>query len=373
MSGPLAGIRVVELAGLGPAPFGAMLLADLGADVVRVDRPDTAEETTPRHAVTERGKRSIALDLKDPQGQTLARRLIDSAAVLIDPFRPGVAERLGLAPAACLASNPGLVYARMTGWGQDGPLAQSAAHDLNYVALAGALHPIGPATGAPAHPLNLLGDYGGGGMLLAFGVVAALFERERSGAGQVLDIAMLDGAATLMAAICGLDAAGEWSHRRGTNWLDGAAHWYGSYRTADGGFVTIGALEPQFYAELLRRLELEHDAWPQWERERWPELRTRMADLFATQPLAHWTERLEGSDACFAPVLRFDEAADHPHVAHRGTYVRHEGVLQPAPAPRFGRTPGAVRRPPPRRDEHRDEILRELGAAAIETATTGVR
>ncbi len=372
MSGPLAGARIVELAGLGPAPFGAMLLADLGADVVRVDRRNGtgAEPVTPHDAVTERGKRSIALDLKDPGDRAVARRLIAAADVLVDPFRPGVMERIGLAPETCLEDNPRLIYARMTGWGQNGPLAASAGHDVNYVALAGALHAIGPADRPPTVPLNLVGDYGGGGMLLAFGVVAALFEREQSGRGQVIDVAMLDGIATLMAVVCQLHAGGAWSHERGSNWLDGAAHWYGSYRAADG-FVTIGALEPQFYAELLERLELDPADWPQWDQARWPELRERMAGVFARRSLQEWTDRLEGTDVCFAPVLRIDQAVEHPHVAQRGTFVRRDGVLQPAPSPRFDRTPGAIRHPPPWSDQHRQEILDELRARETETATTG--
>jgi alpha-methylacyl-CoA racemase len=361
--GPLVGVRVVELGGLGPGPFGGMLLADLGADVVRIDRAPSeggAPTGDPRGAVTERGKRSVALDLKDPADLESARRLIDRADVLIDPYRPGVAERLGLGPDACLARNPRLIFARMTGWGQGGPLASASGHDLNYIALAGALHPMGDPAAPPRPPLNLIGDYGGGGMLLAFGVSAALYERERSGRGQVLDVAMVDGAATLMAALCQLDAQGAWSHERGGNWLDGSAPWYRAYRTADDRFLTVGALEAKFYSLLLQALALDEADWPQWDRERWPALNALLEERFAQRTLGQWRDALEGSDACFAPVLRFDEAGEHPHLAARGTYVRRDGVVQPAPVPRFGRTPGAIQGSPPRPGQHTGEVLAEL-------------
>jgi len=361
--GPLVGVRVIELGGLGPGPFGAMLLADLGADVVRIDRPVDGEPLLPgdpRAAVMDRGKRSIALDLKDPDGLEVARELIAVADVLVDPYRPGVAERLGLGPDACLADNPRLIYARMTGWGQDGPLAAASGHDINYIALAGALHPLGDQDVPPAPPLNLVGDFGGGGMLLGLGVAAALFERERSGQGQVVDVAMLDGVATLLASVCQLDAQGQWSRERGRNWLDGAAPWYGSYRTADGRFVSVGALEAKFYALLLERLGFDAADWPQWDEARWPALRARMEERFAQQTLEEWRVRLEGTDACFAPILRVDEAAAHPHVAARGSYVELDGVLQPAPSPRFARTPGAIQGPPPLPGEHTDQLLAEL-------------
>jgi alpha-methylacyl-CoA racemase len=356
--GPLAGVRVIELGGLGPGPHGTMLLADLGADVVRIDRPGGALlGGDPRADVLARGKRSVALDLKDPAGVETARRLIDDADVLVDPYRPGVAERLGLGPEECLGRNPRLVYARMTGWGQDGPLAGASGHDLNYIALAGALHPMGAPDAPPRPPLNLVGDFGGGGMLLAFGVSAALFERERSGHGQVVDVAMVDGTAALLASLCQLDAQGLWTRERGTNWLDGAAPWYRAYRTSDDRFVTVGALEPQFYALLLSKLELDPEEWPQWDQARWPEQSARLEALFVSRTADEWCALLEGTDVCFAPVLRLDEAASHPHLAARGTYVEQQGMLQPAPAPRFSRTPGAIRRPPPLPGEHTDEIL----------------
>jgi alpha-methylacyl-CoA racemase len=361
--GPLTGVRVVELGGLGPGPFGGMLLTDLGADVIRIDRapaPGGAPAGDPRGAVTERGKRSVTLDLKDPDDLDVASRLIDRADVLIDPYRPGVAERLGLGPDDCLARNPRLIYARMTGWGQSGPLASASGHDLNYIALAGALYPMGDPQAPPPPPLNLVGDYGGGGMLLGFGIACALFERERSGLGQVVDVAMLDGVATLLASLCQLDAQGAWSRDRGTNWLDGAAPWYRAYRTADERFVTVGALEGKFYGLLLERLGLDEHAWPQWDRARWPALHAELERRFAQRTLDEWRADLEGTDACFAPVLRVDEAVDHPHVAARGVYVERDGVLQPSPSPRFHRTPGAIQGPPPQPGEHTDAVLAEV-------------
>jgi alpha-methylacyl-CoA racemase len=364
-AGPLAGLRVVELAGIGPAPYGAMLLADLGADVVRIDRlADAATDPGPEASpdLHARGKRSISLDLKREAHLDVARELIGAADVFLDPYRPGVAERLGLGPDECLERNPRLIYARMTGWGQDGPLSQAAGHDLNYIALAGALHPMGEPGAPPPVPLNLIGDFGGGGMLLAFGVLAALYERERSGLGQVLDVAMVDGVASLLASVCMLDAMGLWSRERGGNWLDGSAPWYRPYRTADGRYVTVGALEPQFYALLLEQAGLDAGEWPEWDTARWPALRERLEAVFATRTLAEWSELLEGTDVCFAPVLRIDEAASHPHLAARGTYVEREGLLQPGPVPRFSRTPGSIRRPPPWPGQHTAEVLAEVGA-----------
>lgn len=363
--GPLTQVRIVELAGIGPGPYGGMLLADLGADVVRIDRAaEVPTDARPAHSpdLHARGKRSIALNLKDAEDLEIARELIDAADVLLDPYRPGVAERLGLGPDECLDRNPGLIYARMTGWGQEGPLSQSAGHDLNYVALVGALHPMGESETPPPVPLNLVGDFGGGGMLLAFGVVAALFERERSGLGQVLDVAMVDGVASLLSSVCMLDAMGLWSRERGGNWLDGSAPWYRAYRTADGRYVTVGALEPQFYALLLQQCGLDAAEWPEWDTARWPALGERLEAVFATRTLAEWSELLEGSDVCFAPALRIDEAAAHPHLAARGTYVERHGLVQPGPVPRFSRTPGAIRRPPPWPGQDTAEVLAEAGA-----------
>jgi alpha-methylacyl-CoA racemase len=368
--GPLAGVRVIELGGLGPGPFAGMLLADLGADLVRIDRPpegDGAQAGDPRAAVMERGKRSVALDLKDPDCLDAARALIDEADVLIDPYRPGVTERLGLAPDTCLERNPRLIYVRITGWGQDGPLAGASGHDLNYIALAGALHPMGRPDAPPQPPLNLVGDYGGGGMLLAFGVACALYERERSGLGQVLDVAMVDGAASLMTIVCQLQAQGSWSPERGQNFLDGASPWYRAYATADDRFVTVAAIEAKFYSLLLERVGLDEGDWPQWDRERWPDMMARLEQLFAQRTLEEWRVQLEGTDACFAPALRVDEAARHPQLVARATYVAPGGVLQPAPAPRFGRTPGAIQGPPPRPGEHTQEVLAELAFRDVPT------
>jgi alpha-methylacyl-CoA racemase len=364
--GPLRGIAVLELAGLGPAQLGGMLLADAGASVIRLDRPGDVPRavTGPSAELLARGRRSIALDLKRAAGRELALDLIAASDVLLDPYRPGVAERLGIGPDVALERNPGLVYARMTGWGQTGPLAHAAGHDINYIALAGALHQIGDAGSPPPVPLNLIGDFGGGGMLLAFAITAALLERHRSGRGQVIDVAMIDGVASLLMSIFQVDAMGDWDHERGANWLQGAAPWYRSYVTADGRHVSVGALEPQFYDLLLRHLGLEPEEWPQWDRERWPALAARLQELFATRPLAAWTAELEGTDVCFAPVLRLDELLEHPHLVARGTYVERGGATQPAPVPRFERTPGAIAGPPPWAGEHTLEILAELEVAS---------
>ena len=349
MAGPLDGLRVIEMVGLGPAPFGAMLLADLGADVVRIDRPRAAGSNVlpedPRFDVMSRGRPCLEVDLKSEAGRARLLDLIAKADVLVEGFRPGTMEKLGLGPDACLALNPRLVYGRMTGWGQDGPLAQAAGHDINYVALTGALHAIGPRDGKPVVPLNYIGDFGGGGMLLAFGVMAALYEVGRSGRGQVVDAAMTDGASLLSAMMYGFKANGWWNNVRGTNMLDGGAHFYGTYRCADGRHVAIGAIEPQFYATLRARCGLDDpDFDPQMDATRWPALSDKLAALFATRTRDAWCELLEGSDACFAPVLDWDEAPNHPHNVARGTFVEVDGVVQPGPAPRFSRTPAATPR-----------------------------
>jgi alpha-methylacyl-CoA racemase len=374
--GPLRGVRVVELAGIGPSQLGVMLLADLGADVVRVDRPAAAghdeDEAVARARLMGRGRRSIAVDLKDPRGVGIVQRLADGADVLVDPFRPGVAERLGLGPDAVLERNPRLVFARMTGWGQEGPLARAAGHDLNFIALAGALEPMGAPGDVPPVPLNLVGDYGGGGMLLAFGIVSALLERERSGRGQVLDVAMVDGVATLLADLHQARALGEWAAARGANFQQGASPWYRAYRAADGGFVTVGPIEPRFYALLLERLGLSADDWPQWDAGRWPALAALLERIFAERTVGEWRELLEGTDACFAPALGLGEAPEHPHLRERGTYVERDGVVQPAPVPRFSRTPGALGAPPPRVGEHTAEVLGELGLDVEELLRDGV-
>jgi len=347
MPGALAGLRVIELAGLGPAPFCAMLLADHGADVVRVERPGAggALGLPLQYDIPARGRRRLALDLREPASVAQVLDLVAHADVLIEGFRPGVMERLGLGPEVCLARCARLVYGRMTGWGQHGPLAQAAGHDINYIALAGALHAIGRAGQAPVPPLNYVGDYGGGAMLLAFGVLAALFEARRSGQGQVVDAAMTDGTALLSAMFHGLKAAGAWAGPPGTNMLDSGAHFYDTYRCADGKYVAVGAIEPQFYAELLQRLGLDPAEFKgQHDARRWPEYKTRLAAVFASRSRDDWCALLEGSDACFAPVLDWDEAPRHPHNVARGTYLELDGVVQPAPAPRLQRTPAT----PPR-------------------------
>lgn len=368
--GPLQGVKVVEIAGIGPGPFCAMMLADMGADVVRVDRAQQVPASMsgdPSLDLLNRGRRSIGVDLKNPDGVETVLRLAERAGALIEGFRPGVAERLGIGPDECLARNPRLVYGRMTGWGQEGPLAHAAGHDLNYVALAGALAHFGRAGAPPAPPLNLVGDFGGGGMFLAFGVVCGILEAARSGQGQVIDAAMVDGAAVLMTMIHGLRHLGMWQDERGTNLLDTGAHFYDAYETADGRWVAVGALEPQFYEELKRLTGLEDDG-DRMDRARWPEYRERLADIFAQKTRDEWAEVLEGTDACFAPVLTMDEAARHPHNATRGTFVEVEGVLQPGPAPRFSRTRPEVQGPPPHPGQHTDDALADWGFTAEEVA-----
>ncbi len=343
--GPLAGLRVVELPGLAPTPFACMMLADLGADVVRVDRPagsPVSGVAPPLSGPLQRGRRSVVLDLKDSAGVRDLLRLARSADVLVEGFRPGVAERLGFGPAVCHELNPRLVYGRLTGWGQDGPLASAAGHDIDYLAVAGALEPIGPADRPPVVPLNYVADFGGGGMLLVAGVLAALHERERSGLGQVVDAAMVDGSALMTVLVRGMHAAGLWPGARGNNVLDGGAPWYATYATADGTFVAVGAIEPSFYAALLDGLGLSAQDLPgQLDRRGWPVLRERFARVFAGRTRAQWQAVFEGTDACVAPVLSPWEAHLHPHNAARGVFVEVDGVQQPAPAPRFSRTPTA--------------------------------
>jgi alpha-methylacyl-CoA racemase len=367
MSGPLAGLKVIEMPAIGPVPFCGMLLADLGADVLRIDRTgevDLGLPVEPKYELLGRGKRSLALDLKDPQAIALVLDLIAKADVLIEGFRPGVMERLGLGPDAAQAKNPKLVYGRMTGWGQQGPMAMAAGHDINYIALTGALHAIGGSGGKPVPPLNLVGDFGGGSLYLAMGVLAALFERQQSGKGQVVDAAMVDGAASLMTLFYGLKGAGMWSDTRGANMLDGGAPWYDTYECADGGFVAIGSIEGKFYAELIRKLGLDPATLPrQHDRKRWPSLRAAIAATFRTKTRDEWCAIMEGSDICFAPVLGLDEAPRHAHMAARQTFVAPEGVTQPAPAPRFSRTPGAIAGKPPLRGEGGDRALADWGVA----------
>lgn len=367
--GPLEGIKIIEIAGIGPGPFAAMMLADMGAEVLRVERPggSTVAHFWPNPAtdLLSRGRRCICIDLKHPDGAALVLDLVQRADALFEGFRPGVMERLGLGPTICLERNPRLVYGRMTGWGQDGPLAHAAGHDINYIALAGALEPIGRRGQPPTPPLNLVGDFGGGGLVLAFGMVCALLECKRSGRGQVVDASIVDGAAALMTVFHGVYQAGFPNTERGTSMLDSGSHFYEAYETADGKYVSIGSFEPQFYAELIRRLSLEGEDLPgQMDQASWPELKNRFAKIFKSKTRQEWCDLLEGTDVCFAPVLSVAEAPHHPHNKARGTFVEVAGVLQPRPAPRFSRTPSEIQRPPARPGEHTEEALRDWGVSA---------
>jgi alpha-methylacyl-CoA racemase len=368
--GPLEGVRVVEIASLAPAPFGCMVLSDLGADVLRVERPESCQPGLPAPVdPLTRGRRSVGLNLKDRAGLDLLLRLIDDADVLVEGFRPGVTERLGFGPEVCAQRNPGLIYARMTGWGQEGPLAPTAGHDIDYIAISGALHPIGRAGERPVPPLNLVGDFGGGGMLLAIGVLAALVERQRSGRGQVVDAAMVDGSALLSSFIYGLRARGAWRDERGVNLLDGGAPFYDTYTAADGKYVAVGALEPQFYAALLSGLGLANAGLPaQMDFSGWPVLRKRFTEVFAQRTRDEWTEIFAGTDACVAPVLSPGEAADHPHNAARAVFAEVGGIAQPQPAPRFERTAADKPEPPTRPGADTDAVLGELGLGEDEIA-----
>jgi alpha-methylacyl-CoA racemase len=363
--GPLAGVRILEIAGIGPGPFAAMVLADMGAEVLRVDRVEKVSPNpsdVPPGDFLGRGRRSIGVNLKNPAGAEALLELVEQADALLEGFRPGVMEQLGLGPEVCLARNPRLVYGRMTGWGQTGPLAHAAGHDINYIALAGTLHGIGRAGERPLPPLNLVGDFGGGGMLLAFGIVAALFERSRSGLGQVVDAAMVDGAALLMTMMHGFRHAGLWRDERGTNLLDTGSHFYDTYETADGKFISVGSIEPQFYAELLRLTGLEGEDLPrQMDRSAWGSLARRLTEIFKSKTRDEWCEIMEGTDVCFAPVLSMGEAYEHPHNVARGTFVEVAGKLQPGPAPRFSRTPAEISRPPSHAGQHTDEALADWG------------
>jgi alpha-methylacyl-CoA racemase len=365
--GPLAGVRVVELAGIGPTPFAAMTLADLGADVVRIDRPGAGPLFGSAEAdLLNRGRRSVAVDLKHPDGVATVLRLVERAEILIEGFRPGVAERLGVGPDDCRRVNPRLVYGRMTGWGQDGPLAHTAGHDLGYIATTGALHAIGRAGGPPQVPLNLLGEFGGGGMYLVTGVLAALLEARAGGQGQVVDAAIVDGTAHLSTMIAGMYASGGWSDERGTNLLDTGAPYYDVYETADGRHMALAALEPQFYDQFVARFGVD-DLPDRDDPRRWPALRERIAARFREQTQAEWTRVYDGTDACVAPVLTFGEAAKGPHLAARQTYVEHHGVVQPAPAPRFSRTRSTLGRPPASAGgQHSRAVLQEWGLEGVD-------
>jgi alpha-methylacyl-CoA racemase len=361
----LQGVKIVELAGIGPGPFAGMLLSDMGADIVRIDRAQQVNPASfdkPNLEPLYRGRRSIGVDLKNPEGVELVLKLVEQADALFEGFRPGVTERLGLGPDVCLARNPKLVYGRMTGWGQDGPMAQAAGHDINYIALAGALAHFGRAGGKPTPPINLVGDFGGGGMFMAFGLVCGILEAQRSGKGQVLDVAMVDGSAILMTMMWGLKQIGFWDERMGENVLDTGAPFYDTYETADGKFISLGSLEPQFYAELLNRLGLTDAGLPaQMDRGGWPVLREKFTELFKTKTRDEWCAILEHSDACFAPVLTMSEATNHPHMQHRSTIINRDGVDQPAPAPRFSRTTAEVERSAPWPGQHTDEALADWG------------
>jgi len=373
--GPLEGIRIVELAGIGPGPFCAMLLSDMGAEVIRVDRAAIVGQDTDRdgndarYNLLSRGRGNIAVDLKIPAAVDAILRLIDQADALLEGFRPGVMERLGLGPDLCLARNPKLVYGRMTGWGQDGPIAHIAGHDINYIALSGVLHTIGEAGGPPVPPLNLVGDFGGGALYLAMGVLAGIISARSTGRGQVIDCSMVEGSASLMMMMYGALASGAWKEERGANRTDGGAHYYHVYETKDGEHVAIGAIEPQFYALLLNHTGLEgEDLPPQTDRAQWPAMQERLTRIFKTKTRAEWVEIMQETDICFAPVLRMSEALKHPHNVHRESFVEIEGIPQPAPAPRFLGTPTGVQRPPARVGEHTDQILRDWGFSAGEIA-----
>jgi len=365
--GPLTGYRVVEFAGIGPGPMGAMLLADLGATVLRLVRPDKVQmgsEKVPGFDLTCRNRQLLTVDLKSKEGVALALDLVGKADALIEGFRPGVMERLGLGPEVCLARNPRLVFGRMTGWGQDGPLAQAAGHDINYIALTGALWSIGREGERPVPPLNLVGDYGGGGMLLAVGVLAALLEAKGSGKGQVVDAAMVDGASLLIAPIYAMKARGGWGTERGRNRLDGAAPYYDTYECSDGRWLAVGPIEPQFWAEMLRLLGLDPARFEaRNDPAHWAALKAELAAAFRTRTRDDWAAVFEGTDACVSAVLSMDEAPRHPHLAARGTFVERDGAIQPAPAPRFSRTAGVAGAPPPLRGEHTEAVLADWGVA----------
>ena len=364
--GPLKGIRILEMAGIGPGPFCAMMLSDMGAEVIRIDRLNQ-KGSGHRANVLNRGRRSIALDLKNPAAIETVLRLVDQADVVIEGFRPGVMERLGLGPDVCLERNPKLVFGRMTGWGQSGPLSQAAGHDINYISIAGALGAMGYADRPPAPPLNLVGDFGGGAMYLLTGVLAALLERNSSGKGQVIDAAMTDGTASLLSPFFGLMAMNMWTTDRHSNKLDGGAHYYGSYECSDGKYISIGSIEPQFYALLLSKCEITDEEFlPQQDQQSWPLLRERLEQLFKTESREHWCQLMEGTDVCFAPILDLAEAPNHPHNKARGTYVDFEGVTQPAPAPRFSRTQSEIQSSAAMVGEHTEQILADWGYSETE-------
>ena len=360
--GTLSGYKVIELAGIGPAPMAGMMLADMGAEVIRIERAGAMDPKLTKD-VSFRGKKSVVLNLKSPEGVAALLRMVEQVDVLIDPYRPGVCEKLGLGPRECFKSNEKLIFARMTGWGQDGPLAKAAGHDINYIALTGALHAIGTAGEKPVPPLKLVGDMGGGGMLLVNGILAALLEMQKSGKGQIIDAAMVDGAAQLMWMFHGFQAAGLWDEsKRGANFLDGGAHFYDTYECADGEYVTIGSIEPQFYALLFETLGLDIALFKdQMNKSKWPEMKALLAEAIVTKTRDEWTTIMEGTDICFAPVLSFMEAPDHPANKARGTYVEMDGVMQPAPAPRFSRTKSKIQHGVHKIGADTHAVLKEMG------------
>ena len=373
--GPLDGVKILEVAGVGPGPFAGMMLADMGAEVIRLDRSSTVKGGDPANPpmdVLARGRRSIGVDLKQQAGVETVLKMIEGADVILEGFRPGVMERLGLGPDICLARNPRIIFGRMTGWGQEGPMAKAAGHDINYIALTGALHAIGRRGDAPLPPLNLVGDFGGGGMLLAYGITCALVERATSGKGQVVDAAMVDGASSLMGMMYGMMAMGAWVDERGENLLDTAAHFYQTYATKDDKWNSVGSIEPQFYALLLEHTGIAGEDLPgQMDRVGWEGMKDRLRDIFKSKTRDEWCEIMEGTDVCFAPVLSMSEAKDHPHMKHRSTFIDVAGVNQPAPAPRFDRTSPGFPTPPAHPGQHTDEILADLGFS--ETDIAGLR
>jgi len=365
--GPLQGIKVLEVGGIGPGPFCGMMLSDMGADVVRIERKGGLVLSKPEYDVLTRNRRSIFIDLRKREGVETLLRMVEKVDAMHEGFRPGVMEKLGLGPAVCLERNPRLVYGRMTGWGQKGPLAHTAGHDINYIALSGALHALGRKGENPVPPLNLVGDFGGGGMLLAFGMVCALLETQKSGRGQVVDAAMVDGSALLMAMIYGFKAGGTWQDIRGVNLLDTGAYFYDTYETADGKHVAIGAIEPQFYALLLELTDIKDDDFQnQLDSAHWPLLKEKMSKVFKMKTRKEWCDILEGSDACFTPVLSMAEAPEHPHMKARKTFTQVDGVMQPAPAPRFSRTKPNISNPPPEPGQDTEAVLIEFGFTAKE-------
>jgi len=359
--GPLKGTKVIEIAGIGPGPFCGMMLSDMGADVIRVERPDNPMSMG-RADILNRGRRSVAIDLKDPRGVKLLLDMVEKADMLQEGFRPGVMEKLGLGPDTCLDRNPSLVYGRITGWGQDGPLSHLAGHDINYISLSGALHAIGNKGQKPVPPLNLLGDFGGGAMLAAFGMVCALLETRKSGRGQVVDASMVDGSALLMTMIYQFKAAGMWRDERGTNILDTGAHFYDTYETSDGRWIAVGAIEGKFYQLLVDGIQAaDPDFADQNNQSKWPELKEKLADIFKTKTRDEWCDILQETDACFSPVLSMDEAINHPHNTFRNTFIDYEGVIQPAPAPKLSRTKPEIQGLPPTPGEHNSTALADWG------------